>query len=312
MSRNQRIGGGNAAWVALVATVFACTVNVTSSQAQPARVFVGALGSDSNPCTFAQPCRTFQHAHDTVAAGGEIDVLDPAGYGILTISKAISIQGHGFAGIAATGGNTAITINAGPSDKINLRGLLIDGVGTRSDGIVFNSGASLNVQDCLIRNFVGGYGIFFFPTTAAVLSVSNTIISDIGYGLSVTNITSAPVTATLDTVGLFNLSGIAVNVDAAGASTNVTIAGSVIANSDIGVFAGGGYAAAVLIRDSVVSNNSTGLEAFDGGTIRVTEMVVTGNGTGLLADGGVINSYGDNNIDGNTTDGAPTATIPRE
>src|SRR5262245_2868298 len=78
------------------------------------RVFVAAQGSDGNPCTFALPCRTFQHAHDTVAAGGEIDVLDPAGYGALTIRKAISIQGHGFAGISVTAPAVdAISIFAG-------------------------------------------------------------------------------------------------------------------------------------------------------------------------------------------------------
>src|SRR5262249_11258382 len=69
------------------------------AQAQPTRVFVGALGSDGNPCTFASPCRTFQHAHDVVAAAGEINVLDPAGYGGVTITKSISIQGHGFSGV---------------------------------------------------------------------------------------------------------------------------------------------------------------------------------------------------------------------
>jgi hypothetical protein len=128
------------------------------TQAQT-RVFVAAQGSDSNPCTFAAPCRTFQHAHDVVAANGEIDVLDPAGYGALTITKAISIQGHGFSGISAPSGN-GITINAGASDKISLRGLLIDGVGTGANGIQFNTGAFLNVQESLIRNF-GGSGIAF-------------------------------------------------------------------------------------------------------------------------------------------------------
>src|SRR5437016_3814619 len=100
----------------------------TPAQAQ-SRVFVAAQGSDSNLCTFAAPCRTFQRAHDVVAANGEIDVLDPAGYGALTITKAISIQGHGFAGIAAPSGN-AITVNAAGAAVVNLRGLLIDGVGS--------------------------------------------------------------------------------------------------------------------------------------------------------------------------------------
>src|SRR5215472_17792091 len=94
------------------ALIFAAVLNAAPAQTQPARVFVAAQGSDSNPCTFAAPCRGFQHAHDTVAANGEIDVLDPAGYGALTINKSISIQGHGYAGIAVSSGD-GITITAG-------------------------------------------------------------------------------------------------------------------------------------------------------------------------------------------------------
>src|SRR5262245_29194111 len=106
----------------ITASLLALTINAGPAQAQPARVFVAAQGSDANPCTFALPCRTFQRGHDVVAAGGEIDVLDPAGYGALTITKAISIQGHDFAGITVPSG-TGITINAGATDKISLRGL---------------------------------------------------------------------------------------------------------------------------------------------------------------------------------------------
>src|SRR5262245_18448562 len=120
----------------VLAGLLALHLDVAPAQAQPARVLLSAHGSDSNPCSFAAPCRTFQHGHDVVASGGEIDVLDPAGYGTVAINKSISIQGHSFAGISAPSGN-AITIGAGASDKINLRGLLIDGVGTGNSGIAF-------------------------------------------------------------------------------------------------------------------------------------------------------------------------------
>src|SRR5476651_631061 len=109
------------------------------AQAQ-ARVFVGAQGSDGNPCTFVSPCRTFQHAHDIAPANGEIDVIDPAGYGVVTISKSISIQGHGFGGVTVASGD-GITISAGPNDRINLRGLLFEGVNTGARGVVFTAGA---------------------------------------------------------------------------------------------------------------------------------------------------------------------------
>src|SRR5262245_43305072 len=109
------------------AIAFLSAFEAATVLAQPTRVVVAAQGLDSNPCTFALPCRTFQHAHDVVAANGEIDVLDPAGYGAVTISKSISIQGHGFAGLAVTSGATGVTVNAGASDALNLNGVLIDG-----------------------------------------------------------------------------------------------------------------------------------------------------------------------------------------
>src|SRR5262245_51618616 len=164
---------------AIAALLLALSLGTTATQAQT-RVFVAAQGSDSNPCTFAAPCRTFQHAHDVVVAGGEIDVLDPAGYGALTITKAISIQGHGFAGISASSGN-AITINAGGTDKISLRGLLIDGVGAGEVGILFNTGGFLDVQDCVIRNFASaaaGHGITFAPNASSKLAVANTAVTN--------------------------------------------------------------------------------------------------------------------------------------
>src|SRR5215471_11021089 len=92
---------------AIAASLLALSLISNSAQAQPTRVFVAAQGNDANPCTFALPCRSFQQAHNVVATNGEIDVLDPAGYGAVTITKAISIQGHGFAGIAASGGANA-------------------------------------------------------------------------------------------------------------------------------------------------------------------------------------------------------------
>src|SRR5262245_49505607 len=144
------------------------------AQAQPTRVFVAAQGSDGNSCTFAAPCRTFQHAHDVVAPKGEIDVLDPAGYGALTITKSISIQGHGFAGITAASGS-AITVNA-PGAAVSLRGLLIDGVGSGLSGIKYDAATFVTIQDSLIRSFSNGIVVNFVGDT--VLTVTNSAISD--------------------------------------------------------------------------------------------------------------------------------------
>src|ERR1700686_3438597 len=125
----------------VIAAVLAFAATLPPASAQAQRFFVAATGSDGNPCTFASPCRSFQHAHDVASSGGEIDVLDPAGYGALTISKAISIQGHGFSGITVSSGGTGITINA-PGAAVNLNGLLIDGGGVGTNGVLFNIGQS--------------------------------------------------------------------------------------------------------------------------------------------------------------------------
>jgi hypothetical protein len=101
-------------------------------------------------CALAAPCRTFACALTQTAAGGEIDVLDPAGYGTVTITKAISIvnDGVGVAAIGASSGN-AITINAGASD-VHLRGLTIEGLGTGTNGILFHTGGNLAIENCAV------------------------------------------------------------------------------------------------------------------------------------------------------------------
>jgi len=105
--------------LALLATTLACPLFAMPAQAQRARVFVSVNGNDANPCTGGSPCKTFQHAHDVVLAGGEISVLDTGGYGTIIISKAISIVAVGVeASIATTSGQTAITIMAGTNDKV--------------------------------------------------------------------------------------------------------------------------------------------------------------------------------------------------
>jgi hypothetical protein len=211
-----------------------CTAPV---QAQT-RVFVAAQGSDANPCSFALPCRTFQHAHDTVAAGGEIDVLDPAGYGALTINKSISIQGHGFSGITAPAGN-AISISAGATDKINLRGLLIDGLGTGNHGISFLAGGSVEIQDSVVRNFAD-VCIDAEPAGSAVLLISGTHVSLAGgltEGIFVRPSGAGTVAGVFDRLVVENNSGPGIDIvgDNSTGTVNFTISNSVVANNNNGI-----------------------------------------------------------------------------
>src|SRR5580704_18415655 len=125
-----------------IAAAFALAATLPIAPAQAAgapRTFFSAAGSDANNCTnVATPCRHFAAAFAATATNGEIYVLDPANYGSLTITHAVSIQGHGWGSVAPPASGTAITINAPTTDDINLDGLTIDGTALSStNGIVF-------------------------------------------------------------------------------------------------------------------------------------------------------------------------------
>jgi hypothetical protein len=300
----------------LAALAVLAGLHAAPTQAQPIRTFVALTGADSNPCTFASPCKSAQHAHDVVAAGGEIRMLDPGSYGLLTITKAISILGDGHGGIAASGGADAITVNAGTNDKINLRGLVIEGFGTGNNGIIFNTGASLNIQDSIIRNFTTN-GIHFLPTAASQLNVSQTLVSDLSAGaiaIFIVPFESGTADAVLDHVELDHGSnGLVANGDNTSGTVKVAIADSAVnnfGNFGIDTFSNSG-ATQVMVRNCTVSNNGTGLVAKGSSALlRVTRSTITANDTGFGAsNGATLSSYGDNNLDGNTTDGAPTSTI---
>jgi len=272
-----------------LATALATGLTALPAEAQT-RVFVSGSGSDSNPCTFASPCRSFQQAFNTVTAvttsGGEIDVLDPAGYGPLTVNHGISIQGHEFSGITAASTTPAITINAGASDKINLRGLLIDGGNAAYTGIQFNSGGALSIQDCVVRNFTS-YTIAFFPNSASQLYIVDSVVSD-------SNLNDG------NTVGIF----VSPNDNA---SASAYLDNVEVLNNGIGV-AGQGSGVYIAIRHSYINgNNFMGLEATSDAIIHLSQSMVTGNATGWsTASGGAIASTGDNFIDDNPMgNGAP-------
>jgi hypothetical protein len=282
--------------------LLALGLSAAPAQAGSNRTWVSGKGTDSGACALVTPCRTFAFALTQTAAGGEIDVLDPAGYGAVTITKAISIvnDGVGVAAVQASSGN-AITINAGANDSVYLRGLTISGLGSGSSGIRFDAGGNLTIENCVVRNFANA-GINIVPSTSSSFSVFNTIANNsVNDGILVKPTGSAVVSGVLSKV-ITNNNGIGIRVNGSvttAPSLNVTIVDSVASNNNgSGVeVAASGPAAAVMLRNVVASNNATGLAAGPN-VLRVAHSEVTGNGTGL--SGGKIFSYGDNDIDGNT------------
>lgn len=273
-----------------VGLALASTFSTAPAQALNGRSFVSAHGNDSAACTLAAPCRTLAAAFLATSAGGEIDVLDPAGYGALTINKAISIvnDGVGTAGVIVPSGGTGIIINAGTNDAISLRGLSIEGGGTGASGIKFNSGKSLTVENCVIRHMTGE-GIDFLPTTAtSALTVSNSLIADNGNdGIVVAPTGSA--TAVFNRLEVNNNGDIGIHVDgqlSPGTNTiKASVSESVVASNVLAGFfsftQAGNAPTSLMVFHSVAANNGFGVEAQGtGATLRLANSSVTGNTNG--------------------------------
>ena len=285
------------------------------AHAQLARTFISANGVDTNTCARTAPCRTLQVAHNKTTAGGEINMLDPAGYGTVTITKSISIvnDGVGSAGILVPLSGVGITINAGDSDKINLRGLIIEGAGVGLDGIFTTSGASLTIENCVIRNLTN-VGIQYAPAVASTLSVSSTFFADIGgIGINVSPSGTGAVKAVLSHIEVHNSGGAGVQIYG-GISTgtlDATVADSVSTDNQYGLWVQTALSQAVtnvMVARSAFANNSvTGITVLGiGATLRLSRSTVTGNANGWI---GPVQSYGDNYINGNASnESAPTST----
>jgi hypothetical protein len=275
----------------------------TAADATELRTYVSGRGKDTNQCTVASPCLTFAAALNLTVAGGEIFVLNSANYGPVTINKAVTITSEGaMAGVLATSG-AGITISAGTSDVINLRGLDIDGANTGSVGIQFNSGKALNIQKSVVHNFTSS-GINFAPTGTSSLFVSDTTVANNGSnGISLTNSATGAVSrVTVSTNGA--------GILAVGSGVSLTVTDAVAGNNTYGI---GASSAAVMVRNSTVSNNSVGISADQSAIVRVGQSTITANSTGWqTTNNGQVISFGNNNLAGNATDGTATTTLGLE
>jgi hypothetical protein len=284
-------------------------------QAVPAQAleitFVSGNGNNANDCSRATPCRTFIRAYNRTAPGGEIRVLDAGSYGDLEITKAISVvsESPGEALIHVPAGGTGITISAGATDVINLRGITISGAGG-STGIVFNSGALLTVENCVIRDLTGT-GIIFRPNASAHLAVSHTMITKVGgRGIHVNPASGASgtftaVIARTEVHGTTDIGFFAHGTGSSGA-LNMTVVDSISTKSPgDGIRANSlqGAVTVLTVIRSVSAGNGTGISAANGNaTVRVGQSTVTGNASGWLAEGGgTLQSYGGNHVNGNST-----------
>jgi hypothetical protein len=279
----------------------------TAAHAQATHTWVSGVGDDANSCSRKEPCRNFAGALAKTADGGVISVLDPGGFGGVTITKSVTIENEGnLADVLAS----SIVINAEADDIVVLRGITIAGVGKATHGISFLNGLALFVENCQI-NRVTEQGINFQPSSgASFLFVKDTTIHNnnfpTGGGIRIKPAAGASAEASLDRVRIErNLVGLKVEDRA-----NVTIRDSVIArNTNEGLFVDSEAEAAELnVESSMITHNGVAGIRSEGGKaiVRMARTSLFNNKSGLVSAGGDILSFGNNH---NADSGAPTGTI---
>src|SRR6266853_6131794 len=163
----------------------------TMLSAQASRTWVSGVGDDANPCSRTAPCKTFAGAISKTAAGGEIDALDPGGFGAVTITKAITIDGGGgqVASVLVSGTNGIVVQANASTDVVILRNLRINGIGSGLNGIRFLSGKDLNVENCFIFGFTqNGVDIALNQAFQASAHIINTVFeNNAGVGVRAAN-----------------------------------------------------------------------------------------------------------------------------
>ena len=271
---------------AVLVTCFTLALTASPANAQATRTWVSGVGDDVNPCSRTAPCKTFAGAISKTAAGGEINCLDPGGFGAVTITKSLTISCPYTEGGALAGGN-GITVNLPTAnDVVVLRGLDIFGVNPPSNGVRFIASGTLIIEDSTISRFnaTNSFGVSFQPTGAGRLVMTNvSVISNgnaaTGGGIQLFPTGAGVVTATLDNVRIQN-------------------------NANNGLFVSGAVTA--LVTNSHISLNAVNGVRTNAGapTVRVGTTAITGNGTGISLAAGSILSYCTNQLNGNGTDGA--------
>ena len=273
------------------AAVIAAMTLVSPASAQATRTWISGVGDDVNPCSRTAPCKTFPGAIVKTAAGGEIDTLDPGGFGAVTVTKAITLadEGVGEAGIL-TAGTNGVTVNCAtdPNCVVVVRGLQIDGgpVGSNSlNGVRFVAGKTLIIENCTIRNFTGGspngYGVNFNPSAT---QNENLIINNSSI------VTNGPLGGT----------GGGIFVQPSGApNVNVTISNTQSSNNGFGLrvdttLMSGGSVNTTVADSEMNSNQAAGIAAITaatggiGNTIAIQRTTIADNPIGLNANGNAV------------------------
>lgn len=265
----------------------------TAANAQT-RTWVSGTGNDINPCSRTAPCATFSGAISKTSAGGEIDCLDAGNFGTVTITKEITIDCAGVTGGITIGGAIGVTVNTGPTDKVVLRNLNIQGP-TGIHGVHYIAGGHLLLDNVRINAFTGT-GINVQTTAGGNLYIRDTQISNVTRGIKVVN-----------SGGAFTLQMDRSRIDRTGfngielASTNVTASITNSALADL-LLAGLLVSAVAFanLDNNIITGNSTGVNVnVAGGSIRISNNSFENNTTAIVfSNGGTVSGNNTNTVIG--------------
>jgi hypothetical protein len=274
-------------FVQFVVASLACLVAICSpALAQNnMRSFMSITGSDANPCTNTEPCRTLQRAHDTTLSGGTVTPITAGGYGPVIISKAIKIlnNGVGTLGITAASGGNGVTINAAAGNDVVLEGLTIDsqtsdGVGAGSNGILVNSANNVAILNCSITGLA--------PNSGNGIAITESSPSQVSFIISNSYI-----------AGNFNGVLISGTASVFGVVQTTTLQGN---NGGFAAFGGG--SGTVTLDNVTLQGNDQAIHQSSNIFISLTRSNFEGNGTAAMITDGAVASFGDNRFD-NGSDG---------
>lgn len=282
----------------------------TGAHAQASRTWVSGVGDDANPCSRTAPCKTFAGAISKTAAGGEISVLDPGGFGAVTITKSITIDGGEETASILASGTNGILINAGSGDTVTLRNISINGISTGLNGIRFIAGGVLSIENVEIFGF-SQRGIALEPTNNSRVfvrgvEVRNNPVGVVGGGLLAKPAVGISLSLSIAD-SFFDRNTFGVRIED---GVKATISDTTSSGNTNGFFATSSATPATMVLDRCIASNNTAFGVLSSGSASVlmTNSTVTGNTTGLS---GAITSFGNNRVAGNTTDGGPTSTVPQ-
>jgi hypothetical protein len=277
-----------------------------TANAQATRTWVSGVGDDVNPCSRTAPCRTFPGAISKTAAGGEINCLDPGSFGAVTITKSLTIDCSGnFAGVLVSSTN-GIIVNAGANDKVTVRNLSFQGLGTAPNAIRFLAGAQLTVDHVRIEGFTQN-GIDVAKTANGELYVDNTHITEVNNGIRLST-TAGFITAGIKNATIVNATTNGIESASNGVRANIEGANIVGAGGNgIAVSAGTGT---MNVNSSMISSNVTGVNvAASGSTIRISDNAIFNNGTDLAIGAGATLATDGTNRTGPAAGAVPNGTI---